>query len=36
MMVDAQDAKYSGNRENRQDLEGTLSFKVGVLEWVST
>jgi hypothetical protein len=30
MMVDAQDAKYSCNRENRQELEGPLSFKVGV------
>jgi hypothetical protein len=29
MMVDQQGAKYSGNRENRQQLEGPLSFKVG-------
>jgi hypothetical protein len=29
MMVDAQGAKYSGNRENNQQLEGPLSFKVG-------
>jgi len=29
MMVDEQGAKYSGNRENRQELEGPLSFKDG-------
>jgi len=28
-MVDQKGAKYSGNGENRQELEGPLSFKVG-------
>jgi len=28
-MVDQQGAKHSGNGENRQELEGPLSFKVG-------
>jgi hypothetical protein len=31
-MVDEQGVKYSGNRENHQELEGPLSFKVGKSE----